>query len=529
MPKLRAHSPQTAKLKANGYRREPTLIDKDITENGTYTAAEEGADGYRSVDVNVEPTLIDKIITKNGIYTASQDNADGYREVEVALAFETPDPVVPSTVQQTIEPDEGYEALERVTVAPTPLESLTVQPKTTEETYTPTSPAIGFSDVSVEAYVPPAPLEEKDVNFYDYDGTLLYSYTFAEANELTELPELPTHEGLTAQEWNWSLANIKLQAQNNWSCEVGALYVSADGATYLYFDVPKGSRIPELNINFSLAKNQSVTIDWGDGTTAEETNSTNFAKAVRATKTDYSFKTDNTPLIVKLIGGLFDLGDSSHWGSSMFTNANNSYQFAPLTKVVFGTNCTGLLAGTFTDVRSLQTVINSKDAALKDAYIFKRTGLNFYIFNKNISSTVQSRTFADASALFQTIASDSLFLFRDYNFVNNYVLRKVNIPYGITVIGSQCFQNCYALTYLQLPNTVTTVGSLAFNNCNNLVIIDLTAFTDPSSIPSLDNSNAFSNIKSDAVFYVANQEMLTAFVAATNWSTYADRFQIKGA
>lgn len=37
---------------------------------------------------------------------------------------------------------------------------------------------------------------EKDVKFYDYDGTLLYEYTIAEANALSELPELPTHDGL---------------------------------------------------------------------------------------------------------------------------------------------------------------------------------------------------------------------------------------------------------------------------------------------------------------------------------------------
>ena len=43
------------------------------------------------------------------------------------------------------------------------------------------------------------PVEEKDVNFYDYDGTLLYSYTFSEATQLLELPEMPDHEGLTAQ------------------------------------------------------------------------------------------------------------------------------------------------------------------------------------------------------------------------------------------------------------------------------------------------------------------------------------------
>ena len=55
--------------------------------------------------------------------------------------------------------------------------------------------------------LPSAPPNE--VNFYDYDGTILYSYTVEEAQALTELPELPSHEGLICQGWNWTLENIK--------------------------------------------------------------------------------------------------------------------------------------------------------------------------------------------------------------------------------------------------------------------------------------------------------------------------------
>jgi len=50
---------------------------------------------------------------------------------------------------------------------------------------------------------------EKDVNFIDYDGTILYSYTAAEFANLSALPANPTHSGLTAQGWNWSLSDAK--------------------------------------------------------------------------------------------------------------------------------------------------------------------------------------------------------------------------------------------------------------------------------------------------------------------------------
>ena len=41
--------------------------------------------------------------------------------------------------------------------------------------------------------------EIKDVNFIDYDGTLLYSYYVDEVQEMTELPPLPIHPGLICQ------------------------------------------------------------------------------------------------------------------------------------------------------------------------------------------------------------------------------------------------------------------------------------------------------------------------------------------
>jgi len=46
---------------------------------------------------------------------------------------------------------------------------------------------------------------EKTVLFRDYDGTVLYSYSPAEVSSMTELPALPTKQGLSCQEWNWTL------------------------------------------------------------------------------------------------------------------------------------------------------------------------------------------------------------------------------------------------------------------------------------------------------------------------------------
>ena len=79
-------------------------------------------------------------------------------------------------------------------------------------------------------------LTRNDVNFFDYDGTLLYSYSWEEAKKLTELPEAPSHEDMNFVEWNYTLEDIKAQGFTVFADEggyyryVGDLVI--DGVTY---------------------------------------------------------------------------------------------------------------------------------------------------------------------------------------------------------------------------------------------------------------------------------------------------------
>lgn len=65
---------------------DPTLIDKNITANGTYNASSDEADGYKKVVVDVSPSLAEKNVTANGTYNASSDNVQGYSKVVVNVA-----------------------------------------------------------------------------------------------------------------------------------------------------------------------------------------------------------------------------------------------------------------------------------------------------------------------------------------------------------------------------------------------------------------------------------------------------------
>lgn len=71
----------------------PTLITKTITENDTYSAEDDSADGYSEVEVDVEPNVGTKTITENGTYNASSDSLQGYSQVVVNVQSKVVNPV----------------------------------------------------------------------------------------------------------------------------------------------------------------------------------------------------------------------------------------------------------------------------------------------------------------------------------------------------------------------------------------------------------------------------------------------------
>ena len=134
-----------------------------------------------------------------------------------------------------------------------------------------------------------------------------------------------------------------------------------------------------------------------------------------------------------------------------------------------------------------------------------------------------------------------------YAFQNCYGLREADFPSGLTSISDYTYQGCYNLTSLDIPDTVTSIGNGAFHSCYGLTSVRIpaavrsigdSAFLNCYGVseyhigattpPTLASTNAFTGIASDCVIYVprsANQAVLNAYKAATNWVTYASRMQ----
>ena len=101
-------------------------------------------------------------------------------------------------------------------------------------------------------------LSRNDVNFFDYDGTLLYAYTWEEAKNLTALPKLPVHEGLEVREWNYTLEDIKAQGTetNIGKADVGACVYNSNGDQVCALGVFIFERGIDNNINNNDTLNQ---------------------------------------------------------------------------------------------------------------------------------------------------------------------------------------------------------------------------------------------------------------------------------
>ena len=99
-------------------------------------------------------------------------------------------------------------------------------------------------------------VEKKDVNFYDWEGTLLFGYSVEEVQAMTSLPAPDTspnyqsvdHDLLTFQEWNWNLTNIKTWVQNHsdQSLGVGAIYTTTDLQNHYYWNNPRLANVKSI-------------------------------------------------------------------------------------------------------------------------------------------------------------------------------------------------------------------------------------------------------------------------------------------
>ena len=307
----------------------------------------------------------------------------------------------------------------------------------------------------------------KDVNFYDYDGTIVASYSLSEAQSLTALPDGPTHDGLTFQGWNYTLEKVKACTR---PMNVGSMYITDDGKTRLRIRIVAEGRM-NVHLYISQTVANGVTIDWGDGSATET-----LAETGRVITTHtYANIGDYTITLDPVDGCELGLGNGSYSYCMLGSTGDNGKVYCNMLQAVqIGTNIT----------------------------------------------KIHNYAFSYCYSLASVTIPDSVTSIGNSAFNGCYSLASITIPDSVTSIGNSAFNGCYSLVSITIPDSVTSIGNSAFSSCYGMAKYHL----KPTTPPTLSSTNAFNTIPSDCIIYVP-QGCLEAYQNATNWTTYASKMQ----
>ena len=358
---------------------------------------------------------------------------------------------------------------------------------------------------------------QKDVNFYDYDGSIVASYSAADFANLAQLPANPAHTGLISQGWNWTLADAKTCVAAYGKLDVGQMYVTDDGKTRIYIRLEQGRLAPY----FGLAVNGTATIDWGDGSTASIVAGDSTSTVIN-TQHIYSAPGDYV-IAVSVNGSAALLGTSNGsqilWKNSQVANENRCYQNS-IQRVELGA---GISIGNnaFRNCYSLTSItLPNGVTSIGDNIFYSCYSLTSITLPNGVTS-IGDNIFYSCSSLTSITLPNGVTSIGNYAFRNCYSLPSITLPNGVTSIGNYAFYNCFSLTSITLPNGVTSIGNYAFDGCVGLGEIHF----KPSTPPTVSSSNAFTGISNDCIIYVPTGK-LTAYTSASNYpssSTYTYR------
>ena len=220
-----------------------------------------------------------------------------------------------------------------------------------------------------------APVSANDVTFYDYDGSIVASYTLAQAKALTELPALPTHDGLACQGWNWTLEAIKAL---NRPVTVGAMYITDDCATRLHIRIATVGRMTvPLRIGQTVAN--GVSIDWGDGSAVETLAGTGNVN----TSHTYAEPGDYVISLMPDDGCTLSLGaNSSSYCVMGLTNNNCKVYCNMLQEIYVGKNVTSIGIYAFQYCYSLASItIPDGVTSIESSAFASCYGMRYYDFS----------------------------------------------------------------------------------------------------------------------------------------------------
>lgn len=381
--------------------------------------------------------------------------------------------------------------------------------------------------------------EVNDVTFYDYDGTIVYSCSMADAQNLTELPTPPEHKGLVFQEWNWTMEQIK---SSSVGADVGAMYDTEDGAVELYVRVTDEYRMKNMSITIGVSSlagssNQPCPIvEWGDGGTSESTvaiTSYNVFKHTYAEPGNYIIR------IKRGTGGVFKILPYGSSFYSIFASSSSGWSDCPY-RAIFGSDCSELGSYLFEGIMGLHNVIMHKGLTLPTSNSpFKNCGIthvnvpteqiNLYeTFRgcrrlKSMSISGKALVYGatrGCSALDRVIVPDSVATIDSYAAYDCCSLRDLKIGNHVWKIDSYAIATSNIISSITIPSSVKQLSSKCLSYMNEIKEYHFKS-TEPPALASSDSLciSGFDGVKTK--IYVPKGTVDT-YKAATNWAALAD-------
>lgn len=354
------------------------------------------------------------------------------------------------------------------------------------------------------------PVRYNDVMFFDYDGSVIASYSASDFASLTQLPPNPTHDGLISQGWNWSLEDAKAQILLSGFLDIGQMYITSDNKTRLYLTIDDILRT-RIRFFWNQTVPNGVEIDWGDGS-EKERHSGSGNKNVYHT---YASTGDYVITLSLLNGCVLNLGNGASGSSVLYGQAGVSVYRNMLRRVELGIINASLNGSAFYNFTSLETITIPKGlTAIGNSAFYGCYSLRHITYPDTVSSI---GTYANRY---------------------NYTMRSISLPKSISSMSANAMQGCSVINRIAVPmvtsitdymlgscsnalkifvpDTVTNIGANAFNGCSGVAEYHFKSVVPPT----LASDNVFTSIQSDCKIYVPNNSV-SDYQSA--WPTYANR------
>lgn len=355
------------------------------------------------------------------------------------------------------------------------------------------------------------PVPVNDVTFYDYDGTVLYSYPKDEFLSMPEMPKLPEQPGLICQGWNWEYEDAVEYVTKYGILDVGASYITDDGTTRLYIRIEDISG-NDVNLNLLSDIAGGVHIDWGDGTTEIPNLRTINAKH------NYHRVGDFLITLTVAEGNTINLStdSSSNVGVIGVNGETQKDQQTRLQRAEVGEHCK-LSKYAFAYQIALKSVSIPCDSSFgsSGARLFAGCSSLRYV-------TVPINSYANLTNLFISgVGFEHISFPRHITNLptnNSYtpLLKRYVIPDSVSELTNQTplYGYSVSVTRLVYPSSVMTLNGVQLN-----YTVRVFEFPSHTAVPTLTSSNLGNGTKK----IIVPDALYDDWTVATNWSNIADQ------